>query len=431
MIHFDDVLTAAYRIITNDAVNDFIEEVLVLRDLRGRIRLFMKPVEGHESEVEEALDRLSCALATDLGPFWGNLIEVDSPRSDYQSILKPVRADRQPIEPQTHFSNWWIIERHAAKSAWTARSHKPPWPLVESKTPAIVAFYSHKGGVGRTTSLCAAATQLAQEGKKVAVVDLDLEAPGLGSLLVNTPFDYGVVDYLLERVLAGNTYAPDLSEFVIRQVDPLLIGESGEPIVCMPAGKVSKQYLEKLSRLDYELLSNYADESKSPLGDLLRHVKREYNPEHIFLDCRAGLHDLGGLAVERLSHANVILGLDSDQSWLGLQCLLASLGSVTDPPPCMIVQAMEWPTPDERRRESRERFLDKAYAVFAENFYDEDDVPDIGSQDDAHYPFHVPYIQALAGYQDLRDVAELLKRELFPEFVERLKGLVSKAMSND
>jgi hypothetical protein len=42
-----------------------------------------------------------------------------------------------------------------------------------------VAFYSYKGGVGRTLLLANTARFLALAGKKVVALDLDLEAPGL------------------------------------------------------------------------------------------------------------------------------------------------------------------------------------------------------------------------------------------------------------
>jgi cellulose biosynthesis protein BcsQ len=429
MIHFDDVLTVACNVLTASPAASFVQEVLVLRDLRGRIRLFLKPQDDHESDVAGALADLGQRLASGLGPFWGNVIELDSPRSSFEPLLNTVRSERHPLEPQTQFPNWWIIERHAAKSAWTDATHRPPWP-ARRQTPCIVAFFSHKGGVGRTTALCSAAVNLARGGDRVAVVDLDLEAPGLGTLLSHAPVAYGVTDYLLERLLAGSGYKPNLHDFAVRQVDPQLIGEGGEPILCVPAGTVNEYYLEKLARLDYELLANYAEESDSPLGNLLSHVKTEWKPKYIFLDCRAGLHDLGGLAVHRLSHANVVFGLDSEQSWQGLRCLLRTLGQVQEPPPCLLVQAMESSTPDARRQEARDRFLTKAYEAFCATYYDEDDVPDIASEDEAHSPFHLPYLQPLSGYQNLQDIAELLMREPFVEFVQHLKDLAAKTQAD-
>ncbi|RMH27272.1 MAG: ParA family protein, partial [Planctomycetota bacterium] len=79
----------------------------------------------------------------------------------------------------------------------------PPWKLPESgystEEQPIVVFYSFKGGVGRSTALAAFAIQRARAGERIAVIDADLDAPGLGHLLsapeVGTA-QWGVADYL-------------------------------------------------------------------------------------------------------------------------------------------------------------------------------------------------------------------------------------------
>ena len=43
----------------------------------------------------------------------------------------------------------------------------------------ITTFYSFKGGVGRSMALANAGVELARRGRKVLLVDFDLEAPGL------------------------------------------------------------------------------------------------------------------------------------------------------------------------------------------------------------------------------------------------------------
>ena len=43
----------------------------------------------------------------------------------------------------------------------------------------VVTFYSFKGGAGRTMALTNVGLQLAMEGRRVLLVDMDLEAPGL------------------------------------------------------------------------------------------------------------------------------------------------------------------------------------------------------------------------------------------------------------
>ena len=46
-------------------------------------------------------------------------------------------------------------------------------------------LYSVKGGVGRTTTAAVLAWQLAHNGQRVLVVDLDLESPGLSSAMLS------------------------------------------------------------------------------------------------------------------------------------------------------------------------------------------------------------------------------------------------------
>jgi len=68
----------------------------------------------------------------------------------------------------------------------------------------FIAFYSYKGGVGRSLALANLACLLAREGRKVLILDLDLEAPGQhqtslfrDSYLPRTPIR-GVLDLLTD-----------------------------------------------------------------------------------------------------------------------------------------------------------------------------------------------------------------------------------------
>jgi len=429
MIHFDDVLQRAFSVISTDACNEWIQDVLVLRDIRGRVRLFLKPKDDRAPALKLEIPRLSQILGAALEMFWGGVIEVDVPGSDFQSLLDPFRAESRPVEPADEFPRWSVIERHASKSSWSSNLTGPPWPLHE-RTPSIVAFYSHKGGVGRTTSLCATAVNLARTGKKVVMLDLDLEAPGLGSLISTTEIEFGVVDYLLERLLSNRAYAPDLRDYSGKQSNPELIGDGGEPITCIPAGSLNGIYIEKLARVDLELLSR-ASNDDSPLVDLLKLVKKQFTPDYILLDCRPGLNDLGGLAIQRLSHANVLFGQDSTQSWQGMRYVLKALGLSQTPPACLVVQAMEWPSPDEIRRISRDRFLSQSYDAFCEFFYEEDDIPGLDAADEPHFPFGIPYLQSLTGYQTLADIAELLTKDPYLSLTTRIMNLCEKANIDD
>lgn len=62
--------------------------------------------------------------------------------------------------------------------------------------PPRVVFYGLKGGVGRSTALAMLAYRLARDGKRVLLIDFDLESPGLSGLLLpqERVATYGLVD---------------------------------------------------------------------------------------------------------------------------------------------------------------------------------------------------------------------------------------------
>jgi len=66
-------------------------------------------------------------------------------------------------------------------------------------------------------------------------------------------------------------------------------------------------YLEKPGRLDF--VSETGGSDDSPVHDALRalllKIKAELRPDHILIDSRAGLHDLGGLSMHGLAHVDV------------------------------------------------------------------------------------------------------------------------------
>ena len=65
-----------------------------------------------------------------------------------------------------------------------------------SKKMKVITFYSFKGGVGRTLLLANTALFLARANKRVVMLDLDFEAPGLPYKFGVKP-ERGLVDYLV------------------------------------------------------------------------------------------------------------------------------------------------------------------------------------------------------------------------------------------
>ena len=92
------------------------------------------------------------------------------------------------------------------------------------RTMFVVTFYSYKGGVGRTLALVNCAFRLAKQGKKVFILDFDLEAPGVDSfrsLGSNGQSTKGVVEYINRFRSEGRV--EDIDDYV-RQVRPVALG---------------------------------------------------------------------------------------------------------------------------------------------------------------------------------------------------------------
>jgi hypothetical protein len=285
MVTFDDVLPTVLRLCETYPGFGAVTKATVVRDLQGRVHLALQLPASDKFDVD-ALER---ALATELGswfvgPVLGPQVamELARLRGTVLGQNAPWRGSwADPIAGTTHDTlpgKWHRIERHLSKLAWTGTTPaKLPWPLVAHR-PAIVTFFSFKGGVGRTTLLASTAMQLAADGKRVVAIDLDVEAPGLGSLLGATT-RRGVVDFLVDHYATGTV---DLDNLLA----PASALDSGAlRIDVVPAGNVDATYFEKLARLDFVGSGLIEPAVSSPvrdsLGQLITAISRRDPPPRL------------------------------------------------------------------------------------------------------------------------------------------------------
>jgi len=407
-----------------DSLVPKLDSVTIIRDIKGKIRLFLEPLENI-SIAESETTALNTFLSTKLGRYYGNDIWLPVEKDGYKALIDTIKAERVVAswEDNSVLPRWYILERHIAKQAWTDQQiGTPPWSghLVEQKhKPAIVSFFSFKGGVGRTSTLVATALTLARNGHRVAIVDLDLEAPGLATIF--SPDDsnnLGVIDYLLEKKIQENDWKLRTHLKIIN--DPTLLGDDGGIIQLLPAGTIDNNYLEKLARLDFQNLVD--GELQSTMVDMLKELNNEAKPlDFILMDARAGFHDIGGLAITALSHAAVIFGTQSRQSWAGLTHVIRHLASpaVEERLPLILVHSMAPAFGISGRETELIKFREQAYIVFQDNYYfGDEDVPNPNDREEPFFPVVVPYQESLRG-----DIA-LFSRNSTPEESNRLSDLV-------
>jgi MinD-like ATPase involved in chromosome partitioning or flagellar assembly len=430
LVTFDDVLPTVVRVVEESPLASAMHHVCVVRDLEGRVRLVIDPVPAQPvpdmAQVEDALTqalprwfspplllttdtrepgRLARALLERSGTQWPEASYVQS--STLQEV--PATAGR-----------WHKIERRLSKHDWVKEvSSSPPWPLQEG-APRIVTFYSFKGGVGRTTLLASCAWQLAERGKKVVVVDLDVEAPGLGALF-EVESRRGVVDYLVDFIGTGQV---DLEGMV--SVASAL-GPLKADIEVITSGNLDERYFEKLSRLDFIGGGLLDIKGESPVERGLRHLLvslRGRHPDYIFLDSRAGLHDIAGLSLYGLAHVDVLVSRASEQGYRGSDLTLKALGRrrKAEDLLCVLVHSLAPPDPaSPEARAEEDEFRKRAYAAFSKNLYGKlPEIPQLEDDEEPHWPKIIRRHPLLERLTQLMAAREVLFAEGYKQLLDRI-----------
>jgi MinD-like ATPase involved in chromosome partitioning or flagellar assembly len=192
----------------------------------------------------------------------------------------------------------------------------------------IVTFYSFKGGVGRTMALTNVAYELARSGKRVLIVDFDLEAPGLDTIQASptrgsTP---GIVDFVHAYMESGE--APDVRDFIYPVNEKSAF--TGKLWV-MPAGRPDDNYARRLSEIDWARLYREQEgfllfeDLKAQWADLLA-------PDYVLIDSRTGHTDVGGICTRQLPDAVTVLFIPNEQNLRGLTKVIRDIRSEAQSP---------------------------------------------------------------------------------------------------
>ena len=189
----------------------------------------------------------------------------------------------------------------------------------------FTTFYSFKGGVGRTMSLINVACILASRGRRVLMIDFDLEAPGLTNLALRdiaTEADRqrdGLVELIQDFVDAPEASpladeanrAPFFDKYVRQlQIPDTLEPLEGGSLHLLPCGRIDATYTERLYAIDFKQL--YAEGVGQPLFKYLKTYIRDADRyDYVLIDSRTGFSDEGGICTRDLAdHIFIITGLN-------------------------------------------------------------------------------------------------------------------------
>lgn len=219
-------------------------------------------------------------------------------------------------------------------SGKTFSGKKPKHPIKR------IVFYSYKGGVGRTTALIQTAFQLTRAGKRVVLVDMDVEAPALQTLLPpndDSLVEEGLIDYLWERqtcffdefhqptIHLRNTCQGKRTGIIYSIKD----SQSRRDLFIVPAGKIGQRYIQRLSVLSTAHL--FVD-IQDPWHQFEQELWEQFQPDIMLIDARTGLNEWGGLSLLQLADESFIALYPSKQNSDGIcfiRTLLKALGGIT------------------------------------------------------------------------------------------------------
>ncbi len=192
----------------------------------------------------------------------------------------------------------------------------------------VTTFYSFKGGVGRTMSLVNTGVELARRGRKVLLVDFDLEAPGLDTFEAIKPKRTapGIVDFVRRYLDTGQ--APEVAEFLEKCPE---IGDDGGELWLMPAGASKSNYAESFRQIDwgnlYEQRNGYI-----LFEDLKAQWEEVLQPDYVLIDSRTGHTDVGGICTRQLPDSVAMLFFPNEQNLTGLTKVVADIRSESEEP---------------------------------------------------------------------------------------------------
>lgn len=309
-IRFDDSLPIDEQLGRNILMNG-----AALRDAFGRLTFF-----AAVNLDSQTIERVSHSLRQQLGAYAGDDRVLGS-SGDYGA--ERVLSDPDVMVVDAGGCRVRLVDRRFAGADWLIAPAGPAPP------PPRFVFAGLQGGSGRSTALAVVASDLAARGRRVLAIDLDLEAPGLGPILLDegTLPDFGTLDALVENGISGLDDA-FLSELI--RTSTLTAGPGRVDVMPAFGRRILRHPADALAKIARAYVDDFSDNGGtiSFRGQVVDLIQRFADPDRydaILFDAHAGLHETAAASVLGLGAQVFLFGLDTRRTFDGLAVVFAHL----------------------------------------------------------------------------------------------------------
>lgn len=368
---YDSSLSICIKTLLEFISSEVLADSAVIRDINGQLGVIV-------ADILPEADRKKIAktLMHNLGAY-AHPYEVVADKNGFDA---PTLLDEACNQPSTSVEGQLIhlLDRRVVGMDWLKA------PAARLTTIPLLVFASIKGGVGRSTALCVAASHFSRRGRRVLAIDFDLEAPGIGSMLLqeNELPQFGSLDFLVESQVGG---------FGAIRIEDLIgssyLGSAGARVDVIPAiGSITLEYPQNaLGKIARAYLEMQPDDGEGPmitlggkLNRLVQSCAATGRYDIILVDSRAGLHESTAASMLALGGEVLLFGTNQPQTFQGYSLLFAHLSQFPVNPDddwrerLTFVHAMSSPI-DEAKKNAADRFVDVYRLLTASSVFAKED----------------------------------------------------------